>query len=177
MKIQLPTIAHSHHASPRKHRLTIRLIRSAALWGAALILNGIARFSTPFSDGYRAHVFPLWLSTYGRLTGLFPFSVGELMIAAGLFFLALMIPALFLRRFRKPYFRAFARILLAVFWVMTLNCFILYQASGYIPKNAPGARSDSTSAITNAASDTAVEVPEADIVSSESLAVCVISSS
>ena len=46
-------------------------------------LNVAAWNSTAFSDWYIAHVFPIWVNTYGRLTGVFPFSVGEWLLAAG----------------------------------------------------------------------------------------------
>ena len=45
-----------------------------ALIGA---LNLVSWCSRPFCDGYIRYVFPLWVNLYGRLTGLFPFSVGE----------------------------------------------------------------------------------------------------
>ncbi len=59
----------------------------------AVLLNMAAWNSAAFSDWYIAHVFPVWVGTYGRLTGLFPFSVGEWMIVAGL--VALGLAALF----------------------------------------------------------------------------------
>ena len=46
-------------------------------------LNMAAWNSTDFSDWYIAHIFPLWVNTYGRITGLVPFSVGEWMLGAG----------------------------------------------------------------------------------------------
>lgn len=49
-----------------------------------VLLNGAAWNSTAFADWYIANIFPIWVGTYGRLTGLFPFSVGEWLIAAGL---------------------------------------------------------------------------------------------
>lgn len=49
-----------------------------------LLLNILAWSSRSFCDWYIAHIFPIWVNTYGRLTGLFPFSVGEWMIVAGL---------------------------------------------------------------------------------------------
>ena len=49
-----------------------------------ILLNGAAWNSTAFADWYIANIFPIWVGTYGRLTGLFPFSVGEWLIAAGL---------------------------------------------------------------------------------------------
>ena len=48
------------------------------------LLNVMAWNSTSFCDWYIANVFPIWVNTYGRLTGMFPFSVGEWLIAAGL---------------------------------------------------------------------------------------------
>lgn len=58
-----------------------------AVWlGMGLLviaLNGAAWNSTAFCDWYVSHIFPIWVNTYGRLTGMFPFSVGEWMIVAG----------------------------------------------------------------------------------------------
>lgn len=48
-----------------------------------VILNISAWNSTVFSDWYIEHVFPAWVNVYGRVTGLFSFSVGEWMLAAG----------------------------------------------------------------------------------------------
>ena len=56
-----------------------------------VVLNVAAWNSTAFSDWYIAHIFPVWVGTYGRLTGLFPFSVGEWLIGAGLVGLALAV--------------------------------------------------------------------------------------
>lgn len=52
---------------------------------AVIILLNIAAWnSTAFCDWYIANIFPVWVNTYGRITGLFPFSVGEWLILAGL---------------------------------------------------------------------------------------------
>ena len=56
-------------------------------WGGAglvALLNIAAWNSTAFADWYIANIFPIWVGTYGRFTGFFPFSVGEWLIAAGL---------------------------------------------------------------------------------------------
>ncbi len=50
-----------------------------------VLLNIIAWSSEAFCDWYIRYVFPVWVNTYGRLTGLFPFSVGEWLIVAGVF--------------------------------------------------------------------------------------------
>lgn len=48
------------------------------------LLNMAAWCSAAFCDWYIANIFPVWVNTYGRITGIFPFSVGEWLIAAGL---------------------------------------------------------------------------------------------
>lgn len=53
--------------------------------GMAVLLNVIVWSSETFCDWYIRYVFPVWVNTYGRLTGLFPFSVGEWLIVAGVF--------------------------------------------------------------------------------------------
>lgn len=53
--------------------------------GIVVLLNIIAWSSETFCDWYIRYVFPVWVNTYGRLTGLFPFSVGEWLIVAGVF--------------------------------------------------------------------------------------------
>lgn len=132
-----------------------------------LLLNALAWSSTAFCDWYIRYIFPIWVNTYGRLTGLFPFSVGEWMIVAGVTLVAValgLVPLLLLfgilrlvrkkscgRRFyvfAKYFYRTFAWILLAVSIVMTLNCFILYHASSfsenYFPEQAGKTSADFT---------------------------------
>lgn len=48
-----------------------------------VLLNAAAWNSTAFSDWYITYIFPVWVNLYGRVTGFFPFSVGEWMLAAG----------------------------------------------------------------------------------------------
>lgn len=54
------------------------------IWAAVALLNAAAWNSPPFCDWYIRHIFPFWINTYGRLTGLLPFSAGEIMIILGL---------------------------------------------------------------------------------------------
>lgn len=56
----------------------------AGIVAVVAALNIAAWNSTAFSDWYIRFVFPVWVSTYGRFTGLFPFSAGEIMIGLGL---------------------------------------------------------------------------------------------
>lgn len=130
--------------------------RGIVFIGIAVItvfLNILAWNSTAFSDWYIAHIFPLWVNTYGRITGIFPFSVGEWLIAAGLVLLATALILLVLLagvgiirlirrktcaerfcRFAKGYYRFISWVLLCVCLIMTLNCFILYHASSFSEK-------------------------------------------
>ena len=130
--------------------------RGIVFMGIAVItvfLNILAWNSTAFSDWYIVHIFPLWVNTYGRITGIFPFSVGEWLIAAGLVLLATALILLVLLagvgiirlirrktcaerfcRFAKGYYRFISWVLLCVCLIMTLNCFILYHASSFSEK-------------------------------------------
>ncbi len=127
-------------------------LKSGKLWlylGLALVivlLNIVAWNSTAFCDAYIAYIFPIWVNTYGRLTGLFPFSVGEKMLVLAvvlvLIALFLWIPAVLarkkctvcaerMRRTVKGYYVFVAWTTLIVCLVMTLNCLILYHANTF----------------------------------------------
>lgn len=119
------------------------------IWAVMLLLLLAAWRSTAFCDWYISHIFPVWVSTYGRLTGIFPFSVGEWMILFGVglllftacvwiaFAISTVIRKLRrgkpgrLAQFTRAYSKVFARIFLGVAAVMILNCFMLYHASTF----------------------------------------------
>lgn len=120
---------------------------------AGIVGLNVAAWCVPaFCDWYIAHIFPVWVNTYGRFTGLFPFSVGEWLLAAGVFLtLAALLLGLVLLvtlpfpRFRKngrkkltggaaKFYGGLAWILLGVLLVMTLNCTLLYHGSGFNKK-------------------------------------------
>ena len=65
----------------RKHKKAITLY--GILTAFVVFLNVIAWNSTSFCDAYIKYVFPIWVNTYGRLTGLFSFSVGEILLVLG----------------------------------------------------------------------------------------------
>lgn len=121
---------------------------------ATVVLNVLAWNSRAFCDAYIAYIFPIWVNTYGRLTGLFPFSVGEWLIVLGVLLVIVailwlpvlliartkMVPAGLANRLRRVgvwFYQAFAWIVLGVCLVMTLNCFILYHASTFSDKYYP----------------------------------------
>ena len=110
------------------------------LMGAALFLNAAAWKSSRFCDFYVEKIFPAWSSLSSRVTALFPFSVGEWMIVAGLCFAAAFPAALILRLTVKKSWslRLFSGMKsalcwggLALFWVMTCNCFLLYHSTAF----------------------------------------------
>jgi hypothetical protein len=100
-----------------------------------VLLNILSWSSAAFSDAYIAYVFPIWVNTYGRLTGLVDFSVGEWMLGAGILLVicaVVLLPGLFFAKLRsicRKFYLFFAWVFIAVCLIMTLNCFILYHAS------------------------------------------------
>ncbi len=102
-----------------------------------ILLNIIAWSSTAFCDTYIAVVFPIWVNTYGRITGMFPFSVGEVMLGLGVVLTVLAMVlwiAVFiksLRKFIRGFYLFYAWTFMIVCLIMTLNCFILYHASTF----------------------------------------------
>ncbi|MCR5676315.1 MAG: DUF3810 domain-containing protein [Lachnospiraceae bacterium] len=107
-----------------------------------VLFNAAAWMSRGFSDWYTNCIFPLWGRTYGRLTSLFPFSVGEWAILFGLLWLfvlflrtVLALPARMAKkekRFRKSLGRMpalTADLLTGIALIMSLNCFVLYHCT------------------------------------------------
>ncbi len=120
----------------KKPSLYFWLMIAAA--AAAAVLN-VLSFSRRFCDFYVANIFPLWINTYSRFSGLFSFSLGEYLLIAAVFFIAAaLISALLLiflrkkkgyRRYAVIYFKSFFAVAMAVFIIMTLNCTLLYGTS------------------------------------------------
>lgn len=103
-----------------------------------LVLNLLA-MSKPFCDFYTDNIFGFWSNTYSRLTGLFPFSVGEVLVVfavATVLAALVLVVLLFFWRKKTAYLRIFSLymkswlvFLLTVLLVMTLNCSLLYNCS------------------------------------------------
>ena len=128
----------------RKFPLSIQLCVALGLILGAVLLEVIAVNSTAFSDWYRAHIYPIWVNTYGRLTSLFPFSVGEILIMIAVFgipaSLIAMIALLIIKKGkRKKVGKVFGYVYL---WIVTFvvvvqvnNCFVLYRTSNFAKTN------------------------------------------
>lgn len=95
--------------------------------------------NTAFCDFYADHIFSFGVHTLGMVTGLFPFSVGEILIVPAVFlllfqvlFLLFLVP---LRKkekyitFVKRYSKTILAVFLLVLWIFTMNCSTLYHCS------------------------------------------------
>ena len=89
-----------------------------------------------FTNWYRLHIFPIWTNLLGRLSGLFPWSVGENLIIIGIcliiFEIVLLLFFIIKRRlppwcFWNPHLICW--VLVYIYGTETLNCYVLYHAS------------------------------------------------
>ena len=104
-----------------------------------IAINILAWLSPGFCDWHTLYITRLIVNTFGRLSNLFPFSVGEVMIVLGILLVlaavVIAVALIFLRKkpkyvsFTKVFYRVFAGILVGVCIVMTANCTILYHCT------------------------------------------------
>ncbi len=117
------------------------------VWGIlfmlVVLLNVAAWCSSSFCNFYLEHIFPVLGSGFSRITSVFAFSVGEVMIVAGVVFVLAFFAVCALRlavrrewsvRLFRIFAGAFSWVLLALFAVLTCNCFIQYHASEFEEK-------------------------------------------
>lgn len=107
----------------------------------SLFLNLAGWLSSSFCNFYVMHIFPMWVEIYGRLTGMFSFSVGEIMLYLAALLVAVLvlwtiIHILFHRFLPKGERKCLKYYSLMILWIfgivsviMTLNCFLLYHVS------------------------------------------------
>lgn len=133
-----------------------RILTALVQFSIGIELGAI--FIPGFSDMWRK-TFPLWTNLLGRFSGLFPFSVGELMIFTGLIWLTVLVLLLisavisgirkavrndtthvqpdchseksmkFLSGFRRLFLRSTNFILTYICVVMVFNCFCVYHCT------------------------------------------------
>ncbi len=128
----------------KKRRISKQLSAMLITLGVMVLLNIIAWQSVSFCDFYAEHIYPIWTSTYGRLTSLFPFSFGEILIMIAVFGIPLsliaMVVLLIVKKGRR---KKIAKIFGFIYgWIVafvvvteTLNCFILYHCSTFAELN------------------------------------------
>lgn len=109
------------------------------IYSAVILLLNIVAQNKSFSDFYDDNIFRYLSMPYCALTGLMPFSVGEILIPAAILIvltaLVLLTLLIFLKkkekfkRFSIKYLKSTLAFILTVVMIMTLNCSILYCTS------------------------------------------------
>lgn len=119
-----------------KKRYLIPLI----LIGLSAILTAAGRLSQPFADFYATNIFPYISTPYVFISGLFPFSVGEVMILAALLLftvgvLVMIVLVIFMKKSRRTILSVS---LSTALWILafvtvteSLNCFTLYGCTRF----------------------------------------------
>lgn len=128
----------------KKHRISKQFSALLITLGIMDLLNVIAWQSVSFCDFYAAHIYPIWTAAYGRLTSVFPFSFGEILIMIAVFGIPIsLIAMIVLIIIKKGKRKKIAKIFGFVYgWIVafvvvteTLNCFILYHCSTFAELN------------------------------------------
>ena len=110
------------------------------LIAASVLLTAAGRLSKGFADFYAENIFPYISAPYVYISGLVPFSVGEVMILAALLLFFIGIPLMILLLiFKKKSRRTIASVSLsAALWILcfvtvteSLNCFTLYGCTRF----------------------------------------------
>lgn len=130
-----------------KQRIRWKIWIPTGLIVLSILLNMAACFYPGLSDCYVNHIFPFWVESYGRLAGLFSFSVGEKLLYLAVILIGILIVTGFgltvgylwfpkkregLRQIVKWY-KSYGMFLYfvtgIVSLIMVLNCFMLYRVS------------------------------------------------
>lgn len=124
-------------------------IAAISIFAVMVILNIAARLSTAFSDFYVGKIFPVISTPFTWLSGLLPFSLGELMMACAAVTLIIGVPALIAfnvikrknravtAKLNRTIGRLFLWIVVYIFTTETLCCFIMYQCSTFSERYFP----------------------------------------
>lgn len=101
------------------------------------VLNFMSVYIKGFADNYRKYVFVHISSVFSRITNIYKYSVGEVMITMGIFivlmgliiFIAGFMKYKWLKSLRRIYFKIVVYILIFIYATETLNCFVLYHTT------------------------------------------------
>ncbi len=108
-----------------------------------VLINVMARLSSSFADFYTEKIFPFITNPFSFISGLLPFSIGEILIVLGILLVLAGIPStvillIFGKRFRKKTASVACFIYLLAFTFVltteTMNCFIMYQCTPFSEK-------------------------------------------
>ncbi|MCD7784626.1 MAG: DUF3810 domain-containing protein [Oscillospiraceae bacterium] len=127
----------------KKRKLKKSDIVLIAVFVLAILFNIIARLSTTISDFYVQKIYPIISTPFIWLSGLFPFSVGEVMIVLAVLLILIGLPVFIIfmivkRKNHKLISKVSSFSLRFVAWIVayvlmteTLNCFIMYQCTPF----------------------------------------------
>jgi hypothetical protein len=100
------------------------LIASAVMFSVSLLLQIMARKVPGFGEWYARSVYPVFVGSLGRLSGLFPFALFEILIYILIFFCISYVIRYF--REKKKILISSIFLLTLLFFLFTINCGINY---------------------------------------------------
>lgn len=111
----------------------------AVAFAASFLLLLLARKADGMAGWYAVHIYPLIVGTVGRIFGLFPFSVAEVLLYLTVIFVAAFLLRLLSRLIRgrggrkeaAHYFSGLWLVAGVLFFLYTLNCGINYQRDSF----------------------------------------------
>ncbi len=130
----------------KKRKLKKSDIALIVVFVLAILFNVIARLSTTISDFYVQKIYPVISTPFIWLSGLFPFSVGEVMIVLAVLLVLIGLPVFIIfmivkRKDKKLTSKVSSLSLRFVAWIVayvlmteTLNCFVMYQCTPFSEK-------------------------------------------
>lgn len=133
----MPTAAPAKEKSAEKKKVSGKIIPILIVLCLMLAANIISWISTGLTDFYAMYIYSPAASAISAVTGIFPFSVGEIMIILGIIMLILA-PVIFIAaavkksgRLAKGAGLFYAWVLVFIFVAETLNCFTLYHTTEF----------------------------------------------
>ena len=110
-------------------------VKAAALLLLLLLVFNIAGCFKPFCNFYKAHFYPVIADFWGRIFGIFPVAVGELLMYLGalLLFLALALSFLLLFLRKKTGYKRFTVIYLKTVLLTAESVLLIYTLNWFIP--------------------------------------------
>ena len=125
---------------PEKKKLSKNIIAMLIILALMAAANITAVLSTPAADFYMRYIFAPLSDIISEITGILPFSLGEILIALGII---LLIAAPFIviigavkkkKKLLSIFGIFFGWVLIYIILTETLNCFVLYRTTELSPK-------------------------------------------
>ncbi|MCL2054159.1 MAG: DUF3810 domain-containing protein [Oscillospiraceae bacterium] len=112
----------------------------SAIFAVCIAANIAARFFMPYADFHRSRIFPVLMNIFARISGVFPFSVGEILILLGLTavpgVIALFVYLTAVKKksrgeIARVYIKGISWVLAVILCMETFNFLILYHCSTF----------------------------------------------